>query len=218
MTMTMTMSVMSKILTGTGAGALAVTAALALTPMKADAATIYATSAVIIKDGPRGTSDDRANIANAFGKADGAFFELGYDAVVEFQFGDSPGQRFFGPGSLIEITFNNDPNWKEAVGIEVGIKGDENSFITAEPNPFVNISTSGNPVFSFNGIFDTVRLTDLTKKLFGGDPNNASTKLSTGGFDVDSISVNAVPLPAAGFLLVGALGGLVALRRRKRDS
>lgn len=210
------MSSVNKIVTTIGAGTLAITAALALTPMKADAATIYATSADIIVDGPRGTSNDRANINNAFGKADGAFFELGYDAVVEFQFGDPTGQRFFGPGSLIEITFNNDPNWKEAVRIEVGMKGDETSFKTAEPNPFVNISTFGNPIFSFKGIFDTVRLTDMTKKVFGGDFTNASTKPSTGGFDVDSISVSAVPLPAAGFLLVGALGGLAALRRRRK--
>jgi hypothetical protein len=37
-----------------------------------------------------------------------------------------------------------------------------------------------------------------------------------GGFIDDvSVSVAPVPVPAAGFLLIGALGGLVALRRRK---
>ena len=37
---------------------------------------------------------------------------------------------------------------------------------------------------------------------------------SYGGF-IDDIKVSAVPVPAAGFLLFGALGGLAALRRRK---
>ncbi|MGX0978396.1 hypothetical protein ACSSVY_004136 [Roseovarius sp. MBR-51] len=89
-------------------------------------------------------------------------------------------------------------------------------FVTAQPAPFKNTETFGNPVFTFDGIFDTVRLTDLTLALFGGNPSNLSTQAATGGFDVDAISVSAVPLPAAGFLLVGALGGLAALRRRKQ--
>lgn len=40
------------------------------------------------------------------------------------------------------------------------------------------------------------------------------TSNSLGGF-IDDVSVAAVPVPAAGFLLIGALGGLAALRRRK---
>lgn len=39
-------------------------------------------------------------------------------------------------------------------------------------------------------------------------------RVSYGGF-VDSVSISAVPLPAGGLLLIGALGGLAALRRRK---
>jgi hypothetical protein len=40
------------------------------------------------------------------------------------------------------------------------------------------------------------------------------TSDSLGGY-IDDVSVAAVPVPAAGFLLLGALGGLAALRRRK---
>lgn len=46
----------------------------------------------------------------------------------------------------------------------------------------------------------------------GGDPNGNEY----GGFVEDvSVTTAPVPVPAAGFLLLGALGGLVALRRRK---
>jgi hypothetical protein len=121
----------------------------------ASAATLYATSAEIITDGPRGTADVRDNIDNAFGDADGAFFEPGYGAVVEFQFGTPSGQPFQGPGNLIEITFNNNADWIEAVLIEVGMKGDAGSFVAAEPNPFINTATFGNPAFTFDGVFDT---------------------------------------------------------------
>ena len=37
---------------------------------------------------------------------------------------------------------------------------------------------------------------------------------SLGGL-LDDVSISAVPLPAGGLLLLGALGGLAAMRRRK---
>jgi hypothetical protein len=237
-----------------GAIALAAGMGFVLLPAGADAAVMHATSAEVIKDGPRGTANGRDDVSNAFGEADGTFFELGYEAVVEFQFGAPTGQAFFASGALIEVTFNNSPNWKEAVLIEVGRKGIADSFVAASPSPFINTDTFDNPTFTFEGTFDTVRLTDVTRPLFGapgaagrgigpvpgggvsgsnaggvpggnalagngaGSPSAAGP---TGGFDVDAIdvtpapSVTAVPLPAAGFLLVGAIGGLAALRRRR---
>lgn len=36
------------------------------------------------------------------------------------------------------------------------------------------------------------------------------------GFSIDDVAVSAVPVPAAGLLLLGGLGGLAALRRRRK--
>ena len=140
------MSVKGTALARIGAAALIAGAVLAVAPTDARAATIHATSAEIIQDGPRGTANGRDDITNAFGKADGAFFELGYDAVVEFQFGDPTGKAFFASGALIEVTFDNNPNWKEAVLIEVGRKGIAESFVAATPTPFINTERFDDPV------------------------------------------------------------------------
>src|SRR6056297_3519157 len=143
----------NNILSKTGLGALAVGVALSLSPIKAEASVIYATSAEAISDtGFRGTANNRDILANAFGSADGAFFELGDESVFEFQFGEPTGQSFFGPGSIIEITFGSRDNFPEAVKVEVGLKGDDSSFITAEPNPVVNNGPSGSSAFTFAGV------------------------------------------------------------------
>lgn len=67
--------------------------------------------------------------------------------------------------------------------------------------------------------------TELALGTFGIDENftfTASPKFLIVSYDAAAneadldISVSAVPLPAAGFLLFGALGGLAAMRRRKK--
>jgi hypothetical protein len=47
--------------------------------------------------------------------------------------------------------------------------------------------------------------------VFAASPTDAG---SVGGL-IDNVSIAAVPVPAGGLLLLGALGGLAALRRRK---
>lgn len=199
--------------------AVAVSAAFVLSPTKADAAVMYASSATEIGDasGTRGTADDRDNINNALGSDFDTFFELGFNGVVKFQFGNPTGQQFFGPGAIVEITTGSADTWPEAVEIEVGTNGDAGSFVTADPNPFTNQGADGTKSFTFSGgPFDTVRLTDVTLTEY---PNANSTDKNTGGFDVAAIGVSPVPLPASALLLLGGLGGLggvSALRRRKR--
>lgn len=184
----------------------ALSCALTAAAAPALAATIQPISASIVIDGPRGTLNDRDDINNALDNDLSSFFELGYNAVVDFTFG----QLFQGPGHIIEITGipNFDPSWKEAIKIEVGRNG---VFTTAEPNPYFNTDAYNKVAFTFTGVFDTLRLTDVTPT-FGSLKANAGP---TGGFDVANISVAPVPVPAAGLLLIGALGGIAALGRRR---
>lgn len=72
------------------------------------------------------------------------------------------------------------------------------------------LTSFGSPVFAIIGQASTL-FTDpsaLTQVLtFGWTGRSGSSQVS--------VRVSAVPLPAGGLLLIGALGGLAALRRRK---
>ncbi len=164
----------------------------------AGAAPVYATDATVVVDGPRGTNNDRANLANALGDSLGDFFELGFGAVVDFTF-----DRFFtGPGSVVEVSFSaNGP--LESVLIQGGRGGVFTDLATVTNKAPGAQSPEGAP-FAFAGAYKTLRLIDQSPT--GGRP--------TGGFDVDRISVAAIPVPAAGALMLGALGAFGLLRRR----
>lgn len=60
------------------------------------------------------------------------------------------------------------------------------------------------------GVIDTTGLLAAAAFTFS-DPVNA---IGDGAY-IRAVSVSAIPIPAAGFLLLGGLGGLVAMRRRK---
>ena len=148
----------------------------------ASAAPVYATDATIVVDGPRGTNNDRADPSNALGSSLGDFFELGFGAVVDFSF-----DRFFtGPGSIVEVSFSADGPLEQVL-IQGG-RGGAFTDIATITNKVPGAQTAEGAQFLFAGAFNTLRLIDQTPT--GG-------RLA-GGFDVDRISVSAIPVPAAG--------------------
>lgn len=175
---------------------LAAVAALSLgmTAASADAAVLYATSVDVYNQG--GPLDDpaRANTNNALGAPDGVFLSLGIGGDATFSFG----QKFGSPGSVVEVTFGNTATHVETADI-FGIWGGAETLLASVSNALHGGS------FTFTGIFEQLKFVD-TSPLGGG---------STDGFDIDSVAVSAVPLPAGGLLLLTALGGVAALRRRK---
>ena len=71
---------------------------------------------------------------------------------------------------------------------------------------------SGGKVLAGMG-FEYIKLVDATLNEFG-----RSGTTSFDGFDVDSVSVAPVPLPAAGLMLLAGLGGFGVMRRRQKKA
>ncbi len=90
----------------------------------------------------------------------------------------------------------------------LGIDSNDNYDISINGGGFVNslIALTSNPVGINNVTSFTVRASGTLFQ--DGFPGNDE-------FSLKSVNVASVPLPAAGLLLLGALGGLSALRRRK---
>ena len=177
--------------------ALAALAALSLgllTP-SAEAAVVYATSVDSYTQGTGITQIGRTNTANALGTEDGKFLTLGRGGKAIFSFGG----LFITTGTVYEITFGNPKKYQESVDV-FGMLGGVASYIGS-------LSNAGSGIFSFSGFFDQLMLVD-TSPLGGG---------SKDGYDIDAVKVipAAVPLPAGGLLLAGALGLIGSLRRRK---
>lgn len=160
---------------------------------------------------------NRTNLGNAIGASNafavgnsvyGGFYSLGIGGSADFHFGTN----FSGAGAVVEVTAGTRHNYLErarvfALNVSSGL-WDDLGVIT---NGAGGRTDPGNSALALaitlplrlGDVYSALRLTDM------------STGQGRDGFDVDSISVSAVPLPAAGFLLIGAMGGLAALRRRK---
>ncbi|OWJ75222.1 MULTISPECIES: VPLPA-CTERM sorting domain-containing protein [Haematobacter] len=175
--------------------AFATVAAVALSAGAALAAPIYATGATWTP-GFGDLRPGRSNPDNALGTPDGKFLSLGYGGFADFTFGKS----FTGPGAVIEVTWLPRDTYFESAEVWGGSAGS-----------FTKIGEITNAMetiaLSFSGIFDTLRIIDTSPVILGRGRD---------GFDIDSVSVSPVPLPAAGVLLAGALAGVAGLRRMRR--
>lgn len=160
----------------------------------AHAAPLYADNVVSFTQGSvervlPGRSDPTA----ALGAADGSFVSLGFGGSLVLTFA----QPFRAIGQIVEVTFNDRSRHKESADVYAG-DGVTWTLIASVKN---YLSTS----FSAAGTFTHLKIVDTS------DASGATFD----GFDIDSVSVSPVPVPAAGLLLGGALFGLGALRRRK---
>lgn len=164
----------------------------------------YATTITYDTDALRGKKDGRDNASNALGAQNGKFFEIGFGSSVDLTFG----KKFNGKGTVFEVTFGNASNFPEFVDIFAG-SGGNFSFV----GNLANYSDGKFDLSGLNGPFDTLRLTDAS-------PFSSSSEKDSrgrlGGFDIDAVQVSAVPVPAAGWLLMSGLGAAAALRRRKK--
>lgn len=146
-------------------------------------------------------SDDRLNKSNALGATNGTFYSLGLGGSMVLGFARSMFPA--GTVSTFEITFNRLVGHDEAVEI---------STLDSMGNLVENLGIVDNTpgaASKFASLpFSYIRLLDVTSAVF-------PTSTSFDGYDVDSVGVAPIPLPAAGVLLLAGLGGLAAVRRRK---
>lgn len=110
----------------------------------------------------------------------------------------------------------------DVMQVDITDLGGDNIFGTGDDtNLFSQTFSTGNADWVFYEFTDTSTVTSL-----GNDVRFAYSAVSTGSGNVSignfidkvafGVDIAAVPLPAGGFLLLGALGGLGALRRRAK--
>lgn len=194
---------------------LALAAATAVAPIAAQAATITATGDV--SDGIADASV-RTDVDNAFDGTVSTFYALGVGGELTVDLSPS---FIASPVTAIEFTYAG-TYFPESAEVYLGaalageVFNDGSSTSTANFNILSSIAgnTTTFTLEILSGFYSSVTLRDTTMVNFAGayGPNKVSD-----GFDVAELVVTAVPVPAAGFLLVGGLGALAATRRRKKS-
>jgi hypothetical protein len=177
--------------------AAAASASIVAAAPTAQAATVFASSVAEYVEGAGIVSPARRITDNALGAPDGAFLSLGLGGSAVFDFGTA----FRTSVTLTEVTFGNRAGHVEsALVYGLQVLGGPATLLGAITNSTSSVT------LAFDGVFQLLQVVDTSPALRGRD-----------GFDIDAISVVAVPLPAAGGLLaLGLIGGAAMLRRRKR--
>lgn len=162
----------------------------------ASAATYYATTVVEYTPGAGITDPWRMITDHALGAPDEEFLSLGLGGSAVFTFG----RAFTGPGNVYEITYSR-PGYTETASVFGSVDGVTYDWIADINNVDENSS------FTFAGTYNYLKVWD-----------NSPSRPGRDGFDIDAVSVSAVPIPAAGLLLAGGLGLLGGARRLRRKA
>ena len=189
------MRILSKVLAAAAFVAVSATTAHAVT---------FATATVDYNQGAGITDASRTITTNAVGATDGNFLSLGLGGSAVFSFGSA----FTGPAAVIEVTNGIRSGHYETAMVWGGTGYDigTDTLIGAVLLGTIN-NTNSVATVAFNGIFSFLKIWDTSPVVAGRD-----------GFDIDSISVAAVPLPAGIALLGAGLAGLGAMGWRKKRS
>jgi len=176
--------------------ALAVGAALAFAPMNAEAATIAMNnngSTLGIDAGPvvkfKSSADDTG---------------LGGAGSWQYTFGLLVGGTGFGAAN---ISFNN---YEDFVDPMIAWLDSDSNVIASTP---VTDSVQGTTISGYAELGTVFSNPDSLTQTF--QLSWADGTVENSGFDV-SVNINPVPLPAGGLLLLTALGGVAALRRKRK--
>ncbi|MFN7224030.1 MAG: VPLPA-CTERM sorting domain-containing protein [Paracoccaceae bacterium] len=167
----------------------------------ASAAPVYPVA--VVETNTNGTilSPERADPLAMFDGDTTTFYSLGLGGYAILDFG--PG-GVKSPGSVTEVTFRL-AGYIEKLRVLISNSLDPASFVSVATVENDEAQAPSGAVLSFVApAFRYVKLLDFSP-----------VRADRDGFDVAEISFSPVPLPAAGFLLGGALFGLGALRRRR---
>ncbi|WP_374303245.1 VPLPA-CTERM sorting domain-containing protein [Paracoccus sp. (in: a-proteobacteria)] len=191
---------------------LAAAAALAVTAGATQAATYNAISYSDVVEGTcslagsaRCTADNRKTLGNLVDDNKNTFYSLGLGGSVTLGFGTD---FKAGDVSVYEITFtrptSTDKHYEafELIALDANKNATGFSTVISNKNEFSS--------FRIDSGFTYLKLVDVTKREF------QTGTTSYDGADIGMVSIAAVPVPAAGVLMLAGLGGLAALRRRRK--